>query len=238
MRNYSVAIIPARKGSKRIPNKNIRPFSGQPMITYPIRAAQDSGLFDRILVSTDSEEISAIAQACGADVPFMRPAELSDDHTATAPVLKHALEWLNKSGTPASHACCIYATAPFVRASDIVQGLDILQDSKVATVFTVTSFTFPILRALKIKPDGKLAMFWPEHRLTRSQDLPEAYHDAGQLYWGKHKNYLKYKDFRKIYLNNKSIGFVMNEKEVQDIDTIEDLNMARIKFLFNKKKLA
>lgn len=224
MRNYTVAIIPARKGSKRIPNKNIRPFSGQPMITYPIRAAQDSGLFDRILVSTDSEEISAIAQACGADVPFMRPAELSDDHTATAPVLKHALEWLNKSGTPASHACCIYATAPFVRASDIVQGLDILQDSKVATVFTVTSFTFPILRALKIKPDGKLAMFWPEHRLTRSQDLPEAYHDAGQFYWLDVASFLENPE---LYSKD-SKPIILPRYLAQDIDTLEDWETAEL----------
>lgn len=224
MRNYTVAIIPARKGSKRIPNKNIRPFAGQPMITYPIRAAQDSGLFDRILVSTDSEEISVAAQACGADVPFMRPAELSDDHTATAPVLAHALEWLNKNGTPASHACCIYATAPFVRASDIVQGLGILQNSKAATVFTVTSFTFPIFRALKIKPDGKLAMFWPEHRLTRSQDLPEAYHDAGQFYWLDVASFLENPE---LYSKD-SKPIILPRYLAQDIDTLEDWETAEL----------
>ncbi len=221
-RTYTVAIIPARGGSKRIPNKNIRAFSGQPMISYSIRAAQDSGLFDRILVSTDSEEIATTAKTYGADVPFMRPAELSDDHTATAPVLTHALNWLEQSGTPASHACCIYATAPFVRAQDIVQGLNTLQDSGSASAFTVTSFAFPIFRALEVKADGALAMFWPEHRLTRSQDLPEAYHDAGQFYWLDVARFLEKPE---LYSAD-SRPVILPRYLVQDIDTPEDWETA------------
>lgn len=221
-RKYTVAIIPARGGSKRIPNKNIRSFAGQPMISYSIRAAQDSGLFDRILVSTDSDDIAATAKTYGADVPFMRPAELSDDHTATAPVLTHALRWLGENDTPATHACCIYATAPFVRAQDIIQGLSTLQNSNAATVFTVTSFAFPIFRALEIKPNGTLAMVWPEHRLTRSQDLPEAYHDAGQFYWLDVARFLEKPE---LYSAD-SRPVILPRYLVQDIDTPEDWETA------------
>jgi pseudaminic acid cytidylyltransferase len=221
-KEYTVAIIPARGGSKRIPNKNVRPFAGQPMISYSIRAAQDSGLFDRILISTDSEDIAATAEKYGAEAPFTRPSHLSDDHTATAPVLTHALQWLRDTGKPATSACCIYATAPFVRATDIVRGFDVLKESNASSAFTVTSFPFPIFRALKIKDDGALAMYWPEHRLTRSQDLPEAYHDAGQFYW---LNAEKFWENRELY-NADSRPILLPRYLVQDIDTMEDWETA------------
>ena len=221
-RAYTVAVIPARGGSKRIPNKNIRPFAGRPMISYSIRAAQDSGLFDRILVSTDSGDIAATAKEYGAEIPFNRPGGLSDDYTATSPVVTHALQWLKDNGTPANYACSIYATAPFVRAQDIARGLEILKDSDAATAFTVTSFPFPVFRALEVKKDGTLAMFWPEHRLTRSQDLPDAYHDAGQFYWLNAERFLKKPD---LY-GADSRPILLPRYLVQDIDTLEDWETA------------
>lgn len=218
----TVAIIPARGGSKRIPKKNVRPFAGKPMISYPIRAALDAGIFDRILVSTDSDEIAAVAAAHGAEVPFRRPATLSEDHTGTAPVLVHALEWLVAEGRPAARACCIYATAPFVRASDLVMGLDILKSTNATTAFSVTSFAFSIFRALKVTDEGTLAMFWPEHRLTRSQDLPEAYHDAGQFYWMDVPRFLAEPN---LYSSD-AHPVILPRHLVQDIDTPEDWVMA------------
>lgn len=217
-----VAIIPARGGSKRIPKKNVRPFAGRPMISYPIRAALDAGLFDKVIVSTDSEEIAEVARAQGADVPFLRPAELSDDRTATAPVLVHALAWLEAEGTPADYACCVYATAPFVRPSDLVEGLRILKAAKATTAFSVTTYAFPIFRSLKITDAGTLSMFWPEHRLTRSQDLPEAYHDAGQFYWMDVKRFIA--DPNLYSADARPI--VLPRYLVQDIDTPEDWAMA------------
>jgi len=217
-----VAIIPARGGSKRIPKKNVRPFAGKPMISYPIQAALDSGVFDRVIVSTDSDEIAEVAAAYGAEVPFRRPPELSDDRTATAPVLVHALEWLAANGTPATYACCIYATAPFVRALDLVSGLDILKDAQATTAFSVTSFAFPIFRALKVTDEGKVAMFWPEHRLTRSQDLPEAYHDAGQFYWLDVARFIRDPN---LYAAD-ARPVVLPRYLVQDIDTPEDWTTA------------
>ncbi len=232
-KDRTVAIIPARGGSKRIPKKNIKLFAERPMISYSISAAKDSGLFDRVIVSTDSDEIAAVAEEHGAEVPFIRPAELSDDHTATAPVITHALNWLADDGTPAAYACCIYATAPFVRASDISKGYDILKDSGASTAFTVTSFPFPIFRALQIKGDGALAMFWPEHRTTRSQDLPDAYHDAGQFYW---INVEKFSRSSELY-NEDSQPILLPRHLVQDIDSPEDWETAEHMFtaLHNKK---
>jgi len=217
-----VAIIPARGGSKRIPHKNIKLFDGNPMISYSIRAAQESGVFDRTIVSTDSEEIAKVALQFGAEVPFLRPSDLSNDEAGTAPVLTHALKWLTDEGTPAQLACCLYATAPFVRPSDLKRGLQILMESQAATAFTVTSFPFPIFRGLKVTETGALAMFWPEHRNARSQDLPEAYHDAGQFYWLDVKRFIQEPnlysvDARPIFLPRYL---------VQDIDTPEDWETA------------
>ena len=224
--NLTVAVIPARGGSKRIPKKNIKPFAGQPMISYSISAAKNAGLFDRIIVSTDSDEIAEVAATYGAEVPFIRPPELSDDRTATAPVVTHACNWLADDGTPAVYACCIYATAPFVRARDIVEGYNILKESGASTAFTVTSFPFPIFRALQIRDDRTLKMFWPEHRTTRSQDLPDAYHDAGQFYWINVERFLQTSE---LY-NEDSRPITLPRYLVQDIDTPEDWDTAEHMF--------
>jgi len=192
------------------------------MISYSIKAAQEAGLFDRILVTTDSDAIAEVALAHGAEVPFRRPPELCDDNTPTAPVVAHAIEWLRQAGTPADYACCIYATAPFIRAEDIRVGFDILTKNAVSSAFTVTTFAFPIFRALRLAENGALAMFWPEHKVTRSQDLPTAYHDAGQFYWLSVTRFLESKT---LYdLDTRPI--VLPRYLVQDIDTLEDWEMA------------
>ena len=174
-----LAVIPARGGSKRIPRKNIKPFGGLPMIAWSIRAAQASECFDRIIISTDDNEIAEVAKAYGAEVPFVRPAELSDDHTGTIAVVAHAIEWQNTHGAGATDVCCLYATAPFVLPSDIAHGYEVLQSSGADYAFSVTSYAFPIQRAIRITSQQRVEMFQPEHFNTRSQDLEEAWHDAG-----------------------------------------------------------
>ena len=177
-----LAIIPARGGSKRIPRKNIRIFCGKPMIAWSIEAAQASGCFDHIIVSTDDDEIAEVARASGAEVPFIRPPELSDDHIGTTPVIAHAIDWINRNAGIADFACCLYATAPFVQAGDLRRGFDVLQQSGADYAFSVTSYAFPIQRAIRITSDHRVEMFNREHFNTRSQDLEEAFHDAGQFY--------------------------------------------------------
>jgi pseudaminic acid cytidylyltransferase len=213
-----LAVIPARGGSKRIPRKNIKPFSGLPMIAWSIKAALQSKCFDRIIVSTDDAEIAQVAQAHGAEVPFVRPPELSDDHTGTIPVIAHAIDWQNNNGESAKEVCCIYATAPFVRAEDLQRGLITLQTTGAEYAFSVTSYAFPIHRAVRITSDQRLEMFQPEHFGTRSQDLPEAWHDAGQFYWGKAQAWLQGKPL----FSHDAAPVQLPRYRVQDIDTSED----------------
>jgi pseudaminic acid cytidylyltransferase len=222
----TVAVIPARIGSKRIPKKNIRRFLGKPMISYSIEAAIKAGVFDKILVSTDSAEIADIAKEYGAEVPFMRPAELSDDHTCTDAVVLHALDWLNTNCGQIDYICCIYSTAPFVRAEYIRKGLEQIIKDKATSAFSVTTFPYPIFRALKVDDSGRIRMFWPEHRMTRSQDMPEAYHDTGQFYWADAR---KYAVERKLFSSD-AVPIVLPRKFVQDIDTPEDWERAEIMF--------
>jgi len=217
-----LAIIPARGGSKRIPRKNIKPFCGKPMIAWSIEAARASACFDQIIVSTDDAEIAAVARQYGATVPFMRPAELADDHTGTIPVIRHAIEWFNGQGHSVEQACCIYATAPFVSAEDIQRGGQILEETGSDYAFSVTSYAFPIQRAIRITERGRIAMFNPEHFNTRSQDLEEAYHDAGQFYWGIAKAWLQ----GKMIFSPDSAPVRLPRHRVQDIDTPEDWQRA------------
>lgn len=215
----NIAIIPARGGSKRIPRKNIRPFLGRPMIARSIDAAAGAGVFDRILVSTDDAEIREISQSHGAEVPFLRPPELSDDHTPTVPVIRHAIHWLEEHGCSVKKACCIYATAPLLEARYLREGFEKLEaDPALEFALSITSFPFPIQRALKLDAAGVTSMFHPEYELTRSQDLEHAYHDAGQFYWGT----------RDAWAHNDRIfssrckGISLPPYRVQDIDTPED----------------
>jgi N-acylneuraminate cytidylyltransferase len=217
-----LAIIPARGGSKRIPRKNIKVFAGIPMLAHSVRAARTSALFDRVIVSTDDVEIAAVAREHGAEIPFMRPSSLADDFAGTDAVILHALEWFAEQGEPVQEFCCIYATAPFVEASDLRRGLNLLRERQAATAFSVTSYAYTIFRSLKINEGGRVEMYWPDNFPKRSQDLPEAYHDAGQFYWGNTGRYLQE---RRLFSSN-SVPVVINRSRVQDIDTPEDWDRA------------
>jgi pseudaminic acid cytidylyltransferase len=217
-----VAIIPARGGSKRIPGKNIKLFAGKPIIAYSIAAARKSGLFSRIIVSTDSQKITRVAEKFGSEVPFIRPAELSDDFADTSAVILHTLNWLKENDALPDYFCCIYATAPFIQVKSLKQGLDWLRQADAVTALSVTSFAYPIFRALKTDKDGYLKMFWSEHKNTRSNDLPEAYHDAGQFYWAHTQRFLK----EETFFSSKAIPVVLPRHLVQDIDTPEDWKVA------------
>ena len=217
-----LAVIPARGGSKRIPRKNIKSFGGQPMIAWSIAAAKQSGCFDRIIVSTDDAEIAQVAQSYGADVPFMRPSELSDDHAGTISVIAHAVAWQNQHGVRAQDVCCIYATAPFVQAADLQLGLETLKSSGADYTFSVTSYAFPIQRAIRITAQQRIEMFQPEHFGTRSQDLEEAWHDAGQFYWGAASAWL----VGKPLFSQDAAPVPLPRYRVQDIDTPEDWQRA------------
>lgn len=221
-----VAVIPARGGSKRIPRKNIRLFAGKPIIAYSIRAALESGCFDRVIVSTDDPEIASVAREWGAETPFLRPASIADDQTGTNAVVKHALGWLIEHGVPAEFVCCIYATAPFVRVGYLKEGLARLLASGCSYSFSVTSFTFPIQRAVRITPDGSVEAIWPENIFRRSQDLEEAYHDAGQFYWGTAEAFLN----DVVIFSKDSVPVVLPRHLVQDIDTFEDWRRAELMF--------
>jgi pseudaminic acid cytidylyltransferase len=202
----------------------VRSFNGVPMIGRSVTAAADSGVFDRILVSTDSDEIAEVAVRYGAECAFRRPADLADDHTATAPVIHHTLQWLAGQGVPVDAACCLYATAPFVQPGDLRAGLALLREHGCGSVFTVASFGFPIFRALKLTAGGTLSMYWPEHRLTRSQDLPEAFHDAGQFYWLTASRFMAQPT---LYFED-SRPLLIPRWRTQDIDTPEDWTRAEL----------
>ena len=212
----AVAIIPARGGSQRIPRKNIKLFNGEPMIAHSIRAALASGAFDQVVVSTDDEEIADVARHYGAEVPFMRPADLADAFTGTAAVIQHALGALSYSF---DYACCIYATAPLLQARYLRQGLEALEAAaEKSYAFSVCSFGFPVQRALLIDSDGCLGAMHPEFRSVRSQDLPVAYQDAGQFYWGRSEAWRR----GDTVFSELSLPVILPRHLVQDIDSPED----------------
>jgi pseudaminic acid cytidylyltransferase len=212
-----IAVIPARGGSKRIPGKNIRLFFGKPMIAWSIEAAKSSGLFDRIIVSTDDAGIAAVARQYGAEVPFTRPAELATDLAGTGAVISHATRWAMQHGQVHS-VCCILATAPFMRAEDLAQGWQRLTAGQWQFAFAATDFAAPIFRSFRLKDEGGVEMFFPEHYETRSQDLPRALHDAAQFYWGRPSAWLEEK---RVFEPHSDVVLVPRWR-VQDIDTEED----------------
>ena len=219
-----LAIIPARGGSKRIPRKNIKEFHGKPMIAWSIQVALESGCFDEVWVSTDDEEIAAVAQVYGAKVPFLRPAYLSDDFATTADVMSHAVEEFGKiNHALPDYICCLYATAPFVTKADLVQGLEkIKNNSNLNYVFSATTYPFPIQRAIKLNEYDTVEMFSPQYFNVRSQDLEEAWHDAGQFYWGTAEAWLN----KAMIFSTQSRVVELPRFRVQDIDTQEDWDRA------------
>ena len=219
-----IAVIPARGGSKRIPRKNIKSFYGKPMIAWSIEVANSSGLFERIIVSTDDTEIAEVSKQWGAEVPFTRPPELSNDFAETTEVIAHAAQWAIDQALDLESVCCIYATAPFVQVEDIQRGCEALDSGDWDYAFTVTDFAAPIFRSFKQTEQGGLEMFFPEHFGARSQDLPAALHDAGQFYWGRPEAWIQ----GKRIFDNRSKPILIPRWRVQDIDTLEDWDRAEI----------
>lgn len=225
-----IAMIPARGGSKRIPRKNIRSFVGRPIISYSIQAALESGLFDRVIVSTDDDEIAAIAKQWGAEIPFTRPATLADDHASTIDVIKHALQWFQDQGQEVQYACCIYPTAPFIQAYDLLTSHNMLVESGKDYVFTVASSPFPVQRAFTVYDDKHIEMFQPENYGMRSQDLKPSYYDAGQFYWGKTEAFFC---DRPLFAPH-SLAYILPRQRAQDIDTPEDWEYAELLFKLSR----
>lgn len=220
-----IAIITARGGSKRIPKKNIKEFCGKPIIAYSIEAALESGVFDEVMVSTDSEEIAEIAKKYGAKIPFMRSEATSNDFATTSDVLMEVFAEYEKMGRPIEYACCIYPTAPFVTAKKLQNAMSTLIEDNADTVMPVVSFSFPPQRGMAIR-DGELKLVQPEHIITRSQDLEPIYHDAGQFYAIKVDNFKKSKNVFK----GSVLPLVISELEVQDIDNETDWKLAEMKY--------
>ena len=220
----NICVIPARGGSKRIPRKNIKEFNGKPIIAYSIEAALKSNCFDQVIVSTDNNEIAEVAKKYDAHVPFVRPDELSNDYVGTTPVIKHAIEWMEDNNNSIENVCCLYATAPFIQSKIISKAYQKLKDKRANYCFSVTSFEFPIQRAIKISNKDCVEMFYPKFFNTRSQDLEEAYHDAGQFYWGKAG---AFEDELPLFSEG-SIPYILESFLVQDIDTEEDWKRAEI----------
>ena len=222
IKTRAVAIIPARGGSKRIPRKNIKEFCGMPLIAYSILAAQDSGCFDDVIVSTDDQQIADIAIKYGASVPFLRSKDLSDDYATTMDVMSHATKQL---GNNVQFVCCIYATAPLLLGEDLRSAYESLIAGKdIDYVFSITDFAFPIQRALKLGEKNQVSMFDAQYMSTRSQDLEEAFHDAGQFYWGRKEAWGQ----KKTIFSEHAVGFKIPRYRVQDIDTLDDWVMAEL----------
>jgi N-acylneuraminate cytidylyltransferase len=223
----NVCVIPARGGSKRIPRKNIKDFNGKPIIAYSIETAYRSKCFDKIIVSTDDEETSVIAREYGAETPFIRPADISNDYASTTSVISHTIKYLQAEGKKIDLVCCIYPTAPFVQASDICKSLSRIKNKDVDYCFTVTRYPFPIQRSIRITKKNRCEMLHQEMFFQRSQDLEEMYHDAGQFYWGKENAWLQ----ERPIFSKMSIPYILPRYRVQDIDTQEDWIMAELMYL-------
>lgn len=234
MAKNAIAVIPARGGSKRIPKKNIKDFFGKPLIAYSIETALASNLFKKVIVTTDDEEIAKIAKEYGAEVPFFRPKVLSDDFTGTQDVVNHAVKYLEKQGERYEYICTIYATAPLLQKKYLIEGFEKLKNSDAVNAFSATTMPFPIQRTFKVDESGRCEMFTPEHYMARSQDLEEAYQDAGQFYW---TNRVKEKhSTNKILFSEVSIPIILPRHLVQDIDTLEDWKRAEYMYeVINKE---
>lgn len=215
-----LCIIPARGGSKRIPKKNIKDFCGLPLIAYSIQTAIKSGVFDKVIVSTDDEKIAEVAQKFGAIVPFVREATLSDDYATSSDVVRDAIL---KCGNNFSQICCLYATAPLLTSDILREAALKFQSEKCEFLFSATEFGFPIQRAIRLDINGSVSMFYPEFELTRSQDLEKSYHDAGQFYFGTKSAWLS----KKPIFAPHSRAFILPRNLVCDIDTIEDFEFAK-----------
>jgi len=223
--NKNIAIIPARGGSKRIPHKNIKLFSGKPIIAYSIEAATQSGLFTEVMVSTDNNEIAEIAKKFGANVPFFRSPQTANDYANIGEVVEEVLLNYQNQGKIFDNVCCLLATAPFIKPERLIEAYQLMKEKGYDSIFPIVRFSYPIQRALRLN-NGSVSMFQPENFAKRSQDLEPAYHDSGQFYWMKVEAFMKQKRF---FAQN-SGAIILPETEVQDIDTEEDWKLAELKF--------
>ena len=221
----NIAIIPARGGSKRIPRKNIKDFCGKPMIAWAIDTAIKSSLFDHIIVSTDDEEIASIAMVHGAEAPFLRPLELSDDMTPTVPVVAHAVQECINLGWNVDYVCCIYPCVPFLVVDDLKKSFDILNDGNVNFIYPVAEYAHPIQRAMRQLKNAEMEFFSPQFELTRTQDLEKSYHDVGQFYWGMASSWLSHKK-----MHTDGLGMRIPNWRVIDIDNFDDWKRAELIF--------
>jgi len=218
-----VAIIPARGGSKRIPRKNIKEFNGKPIIVWAILAAQKSRLFDYIVVSTDDDEIKSVSEKNGAIVPFIRPADISDDDTPTVPVISHAVKEIDRLYQHVEYACCIYPCSPLLLASDMVKAFNKLESTGEDFVYPVVEYPHPILRSMRQTENGKMEFIYPEHELTKTQELESAFHDAGQFYWGRAE---AWRELKKMHTDG--LGMEIPSYRVVDIDNEDDWKRAEL----------
>jgi pseudaminic acid cytidylyltransferase len=225
MADNFLCIIPARGGSKRIPRKNIKNFKGRPIISYSIKAALDSGIFEEVMVSTEDIEIAEIGKKFGASVPFFRSSETADDHASTVDVLLEVLDSYEKLGKTFSHVCCLYPTAPFVTSKKLIEARTKLVNANMEVVFPVIPYSFPVQRSVKIK-DGNLEFLFPENENSRSQDLEKIYHDAGQFYFID-TNFLRK---NKSIMGERTGSIIVDELEAQDIDNQTDWKLAELKY--------
>lgn len=224
-----IAIIPARKNSKRIKNKNIKKFFNKPIISYSINAAKKSKLFDRIIVSTDCKKIAKISKMYGAEVPFLRPKELSDDFTGSNDVIKHAINFLRKKIKKINYVCCLYPTAPLITPVLLKRGIKLLKKNKTNFCFVATKFEAPIERRIIVGKNFKAKLNDKKFLSRRSQDFKTYYYDAGQFYWAKPSSFIKYDDIFKTSAS----ALVVSPNKVADINYIDDWKMTEIKFSFN-----
>ena len=220
-----IAVIPARGGSKRIPRKNIKSFCGRPMIVWAISKAQESKLFDRIIVSTDDNEIAEVAGKWGAEIPFMRPKELADDLTPTVPVVAHAIKACIELGCQVDYACCIYPCVPFLQVADLADAFKLAREQDADFIYPITEYAHPVQRAMRQLPGGRMQFLSPTYELTRTQDLEKTYHDAGQFYWGKASAWLAHKK-----MHTDGLGLAIPNWRVVDIDSTDDWRRAELIF--------
>ncbi|SDH61333.1 N-acylneuraminate cytidylyltransferase [Pseudobutyrivibrio sp. 49] len=220
-----LAIITARGGSKRIPRKNIKVFCGKPIIAYSIEATLKSGIFDEVMVSTDDEEIASIAKKYGASVPFLRSEATANDFATTVDVLKEVICEYKARGKEFDSVCCIYPTAPFIKGEKLQAAYELFQKEKADSLVPVVEFSFPPLRGFSIT-DGKVKYKWPEFEKARSQDLDKIYHDAGQFYICSVKSLID----NNTLVSPNTVPFILDELEVQDIDTEMDWKLAELKY--------
>ena len=234
----NICIIPARSGSKRIKNKNLKIFFKKPLIYWSIAAAIKSKLFKKIIVSTDNKKIARYARKFGAEVPFFRSKKNSSDTATVHSVVIETIEKLLKLGINLDNICCLLPTAVLIDKKHLKQSFDVFKKKQNKFLIGISKFSSPPQKGFLLKSKFNLSLYDKKKLFNKTQDYENIYFDAGQLYWGKFRNYLKNRDFRKIYFKNKSAGFVINQNEIQDIDDLDDLELAKIKFTHkNKKKI-